>query len=1700
MDSKKILPGSSDLLTAVQAESFIKRLDILWPHLDKKVNFLRIIVATASTNQADLMTLTHKFVGDVLKSKLINTLVDEYICPMPYDPNMQKPLNIQLADYLVKLLLLGFALNPSNMDIHLPKVENVISCLLKIKHILAEDTVQQIERLDISLKDRHETRAAQRLQKSQPKKREYKDFEGSAGEPPMNFRDLSVVPVPEDVGYNYRPYLRAAKKKGKYDSDEHYLDVQFRLLREDLIRPLREGIAAYQKGGTKQTDLYVYTDVELGASTMHQQTGELISYASLKGNRRIRFDKRLKYGSLALKPGDAVPFSNYLVSVNTDTQIPAYMEGKTMDFKDLIKDNFKQYFETTHFRVDQIHERLNPEVCGMDQSQFDALVYALTTNLAIIQGPPGTGKTYMGLQLAKLLFENWDAWNSEDDKRPMLVVCYTNHALDQFLEGISRFLEDGIIRVGGRCKNPALEQFMLSKKRQWDNPTLRTQFFHLRREISQLQTNIEEKSACLKELEKRFANPGLLLPVITNSETPYYFHSKNLYKPFKNETLMFKWLTQTYNDRTINPNDIGIIQQLIEWGVSEIKAKNALFRAYQNNENLDAFGLFGKLKNPPYRNLPDNRLFREAERQWPTMNDINEVLKLGYNEIVAVELLAKSNVIRIRQEHNRARTANPDQEFANVIIPEAAAPPPPSTEEDEEMDITDYKNDEDDNRMLVDTNILDEGFVKQEPKKDATKKSSNWFNSEILPYFIEFITVAPAMTEEEANVIEDIWELPLQSRWRLYQYWIEKVRNSVNDEMKALEDKYSEHVKRLTEIRSLADVSILKSAKVVGMTTTGAAKHQSTLRSLRPRILIVEEAAEVLEAHLVASLTEACQHLILIGDHKQLRPNPAVYELAIKYNLEISLFERLINNQYPYRMLENQHRMCPIISRTLMPHFYKNLRDDPSVYDRDPVKGVTKNLMFITHTKSEVLEREFKSHRNPYEAEYAICLARYFLQQTYMGDDITVLCTYLDQLSTLRKTADKILGRGHGLNIQSVDNYQGEESNIIILSLISNRVCVALSRAKMGLYVLCNLDFLAQNHELWKKIKESAADVEAVSTELIVKCQMHGKEQVIKAPKDFEIKCREGGCDVACNFRLDCGHQCVKPCHNDDMNHEKYKCQKPCQKKCEAGHACKKDCWQDCGQCKIKVVKNLLCGHQKNDFCYLKPDEIKCVEPCNKFLDCGHPCKNECGAKCTNFCKEMVTRQIPNCQHIVEIHCSANVNVVKCDASVKKEWPLCKHVFEAKCSDDVSKIPCKQPCNTSLPDCGHKCKGTCGECRNGRIHIKCTENCKKILICGHECEEKCSKVCPPCTKSCETACGHSQCGKLSIKGENIKKLRIVGKAKQAPGRKCGEPCPPCMEKCLNQCEHRQCDLRCGDPCTVLPCSEPCQKLLPCDPSIKNGKNVEDEDYVPHFCIGVCGDDCPKICKICKPEKFAEIKETFLGYEEEENARFVQLKDCKGKHKCIVEVRGLDQWIESLLPNSEDSEAATEIVKINCPKCKTPICRSKRYISLLNQRALDIENIKQIIRGLNPKEKKIEQEKFSKNIKTCFNIFSEIGKVGEVTWLLKILKKPNENLITKSWFTTSRNILNIIKLLTKYEARAVENIKPMNIEIKNIQNKPIFKQIMSEQKITNFWEDLKKELIYLIGRIDPRNISETTVQQIAYETQRFGFLVEVCKKF
>lgn len=115
--------------------------------------------------------------------------------------------------------------------------------------------------------------------------------------------------------------------------------------------------------------------------------------------------------------------------------------------------------------------------CPLDaqSSLFSFVLQAgLSRELALIQGPPGTGKTYVGIQIVKALLANTRGHTNpateevitvlEDDPAqpgntayralpcvgPVLIVCFTNHALDQFLEGLVAAGLTSLVRVGGR--------------------------------------------------------------------------------------------------------------------------------------------------------------------------------------------------------------------------------------------------------------------------------------------------------------------------------------------------------------------------------------------------------------------------------------------------------------------------------------------------------------------------------------------------------------------------------------------------------------------------------------------------------------------------------------------------------------------------------------------------------------------------------------------------------------------------------------------------------------------------------------------------------------------------------------------------------------------------------------------------------------------------------------------------------------------------------------------------------------------------------------------------------------------------------------------------------------------------------------------------------------------------------------------------
>lgn len=70
----------------------------------------------------------------------------------------------------------------------------------------------------------------------------------------------------------------------------------------------------------------------------------------------------------------------------------------------------------------------------------------------------------------------------------------------------------------------------------------------------------------------------------------------------------------------------------------------------------------------------------------------------------------------------------------------------------------------------------------------------------------------------------DLWELDIPQRWRLYRRWAQNLCDSLQAEIRDLERLYDRLARRQQETLMQEDKHILKSATVIAMTTTAAAK------------------------------------------------------------------------------------------------------------------------------------------------------------------------------------------------------------------------------------------------------------------------------------------------------------------------------------------------------------------------------------------------------------------------------------------------------------------------------------------------------------------------------------------------------------------------------------------------------------------------------------------------------------------------------------------------------------------------------------------------------------------------------------------------------------------------------------------------------------------------------------------------------------
>ncbi|KAL2812382.1 P-loop containing nucleoside triphosphate hydrolase protein [Aspergillus granulosus] len=419
---------------------------------------------------------------------------------------------------------------------------------------------------------------------------------------------------------------------------------------------------------------------------------------------------------------------------------------------------------------------------------------------------------------------------------------------------------------------------------------------------------------------------------------------------------------------------------------------------------------------------------------------------------------------------------------------------------------------------------------------------------------------------------DDMWEIPAKDRGWVYNELRSQLKTKILSEFRQLLVHYSENCRSLQIGAWERDTLILQNAKVIGMTTTGLSKYRALVASVKPKIILIEEAAEAIEAPITAACLDSLQQLILVGDHQQLRGHCTVKDLeGDPFYLDISMFERLVRNGMKHITLQRQRRMAPEIRGLLAP-IYGPLEDHESVKNREGIPGMGDiRVFFVSHGWAESFD-DMASKYNEKEAEMVVGFFVYLVLNNVPVKDITILTFYNGQRKKILKLmkAHPYL-QGHYVKVVTVDSYQGEENEVVILSLvrnglkgigflsIANRVCVALSRARRGFYMFGNAELLARTDKLWAQVLFVLGNKSAVPRAghaLPLTCVKHKNKTYVKDPSDWRKV--NGGCELACGETLQCGHKCTVLCHS--FSHDQIECTQICNRRMACNHMCKTPC------------------------------------------------------------------------------------------------------------------------------------------------------------------------------------------------------------------------------------------------------------------------------------------------------------------------------------------------------------------------------------------------------------------------------------------------------------------------------------------------------------------------------------------------------------
>ena len=284
------------------------------------------------------------------------------------------------------------------------------------------------------------------------------------------------------------------------------------------------------------------------------------------------------------------------------------------------------------------------------------------------------------------------------------------------------------------------------------------------------------------------------------------------------------------------------------------------------------------------------------------------------------------------------------------------------------------------------------------------------------------------------------------------------------------------------KLESLAVERILDDARVVCATLTGL--DSELLGQRRFDLAVLDEACQSTEPASWLPLLRA-NRVVLAGDHCQLPPTVVSTE-ADEKGLSVSLMERLVGLHGPAvsRLLTVQYRMHAAIMGFSSAEFYDGelvaddsvighrLRDLPGVEASPLTEAPVQFIDTAGASYDEELEEDTESRLNRQEAALAARKVRKLLAVGLLPTQVAVIAPYRAQVRLLRD----LLRDVPGLEIDSVDGFQGREKEAVVISFVrsnpegdigfladTRRTNVALTRARRKLLVIGDSATLAND-------------------------------------------------------------------------------------------------------------------------------------------------------------------------------------------------------------------------------------------------------------------------------------------------------------------------------------------------------------------------------------------------------------------------------------------------------------------------------------------------------------------------------------------------------------------------------------------------------------------------------------------------------------